>query len=123
MAAQRSVPCGTQKNSTTAILHENQIIPEFTRFIQSLHFALIQSRKDATADFNTVVEKYINEYLRRCYSGSGKYREFVLYRYESRLDDKKGPYKYGHLLILLYYLVWWFTSLRCTTMSRFWSTK
>lgn len=92
ISAQRSVPCGTQKNSTTAILPENQIIPEFTRFIQSLHFALIQSRKDATADFNTVVEKYINEYLRRCYSGSGKYREFVLYRYESRLDDKKFLY-------------------------------
>uniref|UniRef100_A0A803XRK0 Transcription activation suppressor n=1 Tax=Meleagris gallopavo TaxID=9103 RepID=A0A803XRK0_MELGA len=79
-SAQKSVPCGAQKNSTTVILHENQIIPEFTKFIQSLHFALIQSRKDATADFNTVVEKYINEYLRRCYSGSGKYREFVLYR-------------------------------------------
>uniref|UniRef100_A0A8B9I2R5 Transcription activation suppressor n=1 Tax=Anser brachyrhynchus TaxID=132585 RepID=A0A8B9I2R5_9AVES len=81
------------KNSTTMVLHENQeIIPEFTKFIQSLHFALIQSRKDATADFNTVVEKYINEYLKRCYSGSGKYREFVLYRYESRLDDKKFLY-------------------------------
>ncbi|XP_042736381.1 protein TASOR isoform X2 [Lagopus leucura] len=91
-SAQKSVPCGTQKNSTTVILHENQIIPEFTKFIQSLHFALIQSRKDASADFNTVVEKYINEYLRRCHSGSGKYREFVLYRYESRLDDKKFLY-------------------------------
>uniref|UniRef100_A0A8B9BIG7 Transcription activation suppressor n=1 Tax=Anser brachyrhynchus TaxID=132585 RepID=A0A8B9BIG7_9AVES len=91
--AQKSVPFGTQKNSTTMVLHENQeIIPEFTKFIQSLHFALIQSRKDATADFNTVVEKYINEYLKRCYSGSGKYREFVLYRYESRLDDKKFLY-------------------------------
>ncbi|XP_021264736.1 protein TASOR isoform X2 [Numida meleagris] len=91
-SAQKSVPCGTQRNSTTVVLHENQIIPEFTKFIQSLHFALIQSRKDATADFNAVVEKYINEYLRRCYSGSGKYREFVLYRYESRLDDKKFLY-------------------------------
>ncbi|XP_031464114.1 protein TASOR isoform X2 [Phasianus colchicus] len=91
-SAQKSVQCGTQKNSTTVVLHDNQIIPEFTKFIQSLHFALIQSRKDTTADFNTVVEKYINEYLRRCYSGSGKYREFVLYRYESRLDDKKFLY-------------------------------
>ncbi|OXB83034.1 UNVERIFIED_CONTAM: hypothetical protein H355_001377 [Colinus virginianus] len=91
-SAQKSVPCGTQKNSTTVVLHENQIIPEFTKLIQSLHFALIQSRKDTTADFNTVVEKYINEYLRRCYSSSGKYREFVLYRYESRLDDKKFLY-------------------------------
>ncbi|NWY62194.1 TASOR protein, partial [Chionis minor] len=81
------------KNSTTMVLHENQeIIPEFTKFIQSLHFALIQSRKDATADFNAVVERYINEYLKRCCSGSGKYREFVLYRYESRLDDKKFLY-------------------------------
>ncbi|XP_027323359.1 protein TASOR isoform X2 [Anas platyrhynchos] len=92
-STQKIVPFGTQKNSTTVVLHENQeIIPEFTKFIQSLHFALIQSRKDATADFNTVVEKYINEYLKRCYSGSGKYREFVLYRYESRLDDKKFLY-------------------------------
>ncbi|XP_009894033.1 PREDICTED: protein FAM208A [Charadrius vociferus] len=88
-----NVPFGTQKNSTTVVLHENQeIIPEFTKFIQSLHFALIQSRKDATADFNAVVERYINEYLKRCCSGSGNYREFVLYRYESRLDDKKFLY-------------------------------
>ncbi|NXS96200.1 TASOR protein, partial [Jacana jacana] len=80
------------KNSTTVVLHENQEIPEFTKFIQSLHFALIQSRKDTTADFNAVVERYINEYLKRCCSGSGKYREFVLYRYESWLDDKKFLY-------------------------------
>ncbi|NXC45046.1 TASOR protein, partial [Penelope pileata] len=91
-STQKNVPSGTQKNSTAVVLHENQIIPEFTKFIQSLHFALIQSRKDNTADFNTVVEKYVKEYLKRCYSGSGKYREFVLYRYESRLDDKKFLY-------------------------------
>ncbi|KAM9374609.1 protein TASOR [Phaethornis superciliosus] len=92
-SAQKSVLFGTQKNSTTMVLHENrEIIPEFTKFIQSLHFALIQSRKDTTADFNVVVEKYINEYLKRCCSGSGKYREFVLYRYESWLDDKKFLY-------------------------------
>ncbi|NXL84748.1 TASOR protein, partial [Alectura lathami] len=83
---------GTQKNSTTVVLHENQIIPDFTKLIQSLHFALIQSRKDITANFSTVVEKHINKYLKKCYSGSGKYREFVLYRYESRLDDKKFLY-------------------------------
>ncbi|XP_056194595.1 protein TASOR isoform X2 [Falco biarmicus] len=92
-SAQKSVPFGTQKNPATMVLHENQeIIPEFTKFIQSLHFALIQSRKDTTADFNTVVEKYIHEYVKRCCSGSGKYREFILYRYESRLDDKKFLY-------------------------------
>ncbi|KAM6325559.1 protein TASOR isoform 2-T2 [Podargus strigoides] len=92
-STQRSVPHGTQKNSTTMVLHENrEIVPEFTKFIQSLHFALIQSRKDITADLNVVVEKYINEYLKRCCSGPGKYREFVLYRYTSRLDDKKFLY-------------------------------
>ncbi|XP_008943835.1 PREDICTED: protein FAM208A, partial [Merops nubicus] len=91
-SVRKSVPFGTKKNSTAVVLHENQeIIPEFTKFIRSLHFALIQSRKDATADFNAVVEKYINEYLKRC-SGPGRYREFVLYRYESRLDDKKFLY-------------------------------
>ncbi|NXD68257.1 TASOR protein, partial [Eolophus roseicapillus] len=90
-SAQKSVSSGIQKNSTT--VHENQeIIPEFTKFIQSLHFALIQSRKDTTADFNAVVEKYIREYLKRGCSGSGKYREFILYRYESRLDEKKFLY-------------------------------
>ncbi|KFV50616.1 Protein FAM208A, partial [Tyto alba] len=92
-STQKSVPFRTQKNSTTLVLHGNrEIIPEFTKFIQALHFALIQSRKDTTADFSAVVEKYINEYLKRCCSGSGKYREFVLYRYESRLDEKKILY-------------------------------
>ncbi|XP_069722008.1 protein TASOR isoform X2 [Phaenicophaeus curvirostris] len=91
--AQKSVPFGTNKNSTTSMLHGNQeIVPEFTKFIQALHFALIQSRKDGSADYNAVVEKYINEYFRRSCSGSGKYREFVLYRYESRLDEKKFLY-------------------------------
>ncbi|NXA33359.1 TASOR protein, partial [Eudromia elegans] len=83
----------TQKNSTTMVMQENkEIVPEFTKFIQSLHFALVQSRKDTTADFNIVVEKYINEYLKRCSSGPGKFREFILYPYESRLDEKKFLY-------------------------------
>ncbi|NXX89399.1 TASOR protein, partial [Centropus bengalensis] len=85
-----NIPFGMNKNSTTPMLLGNQeIIPEFNKFIQALHFALVQSRKDASADFNVVVEKYINEYLRRSCSGCGKYREFVLYQYESRLDEKK----------------------------------
>ncbi|NXK94495.1 TASOR protein, partial [Formicarius rufipectus] len=88
-SAQKSVPFGTQKNSTTMVLHERkEIIPEFTRFIQSLHFALVQSRKDTTADFNVVVEKYINDYLKKLYSGTGKGREFILREYASWLDDK-----------------------------------
>ncbi|NXO02404.1 TASOR protein, partial [Rhinopomastus cyanomelas] len=90
--AQKSVLFGTQKNSTAVVLHENQeIIPGFMKFVRALHFALIQSRKDATADFNAIVEKYVSEYFRRC-SGPGKYREFVLYEYDTRLDDKKNLY-------------------------------
>ncbi|KAJ7406936.1 Protein TASOR [Willisornis vidua] len=101
-SAQRSVPFGTQKNSTTVVLHERkEIIPEFTRFIQSLHFALVQCRKDTTADFNVVVEKHINEYLKKVYSGNGKGREFILHEYTSRLDEKKflysGPRCKSHL--------------------------
>ncbi|NXA45282.1 TASOR protein, partial [Nothocercus julius] len=89
----RTVMRSTQKNSATTVMQENkEIVPEFTKFVQSLHFALVQSRKDTTADFNTIVEKYINEYLKRCSSGHGKYREFILYPYESRLDEKKFLY-------------------------------
>ncbi|NXU89161.1 TASOR protein, partial [Xiphorhynchus elegans] len=90
----------TQKNSPTMVLHERkEIVPEFTRFIQSLHFALVQSRKDTTADFNVVVEKYINEYLRKLYSGTG--REFILREYSPWLDDKtrlrSGPKYKSHI--------------------------
>ncbi|NWW80683.1 TASOR protein, partial [Climacteris rufus] len=81
------------KNSTTLVLHEKkEVIPEFTKLIQSLHFALIQSRKDSSADFNAVVEKYINEYFKKLYSGTGKGREFILHEYTSRLDDKTFLY-------------------------------
>ncbi|KAM6256839.1 protein TASOR isoform 2-T2 [Porphyrio hochstetteri] len=87
--AQRSVPVGTQQNSTT----ENQeIIPELTKFLKSLHFALFQSRKDTTAELNVVVEKYINEYWRRGGSVPGNYREFVLCEYGPWLDEKKFLY-------------------------------
>ncbi|XP_067400290.1 protein TASOR isoform X3 [Emydura macquarii macquarii] len=90
---QKNVPFAVQKSSTTSVLQENnEIMPKLMKFIQSLHFALIQSRKDTTADFNTVVEKHVNEYLKRSISGSSKYREFVLYPYESRLDDRKFLY-------------------------------
>ncbi|XP_050814383.1 protein TASOR isoform X8 [Gopherus flavomarginatus] len=92
-STQKTVPFTAQKSSATSVLQENhEIMPKLMKFIQSLHFALIQSRKDTTADFNTVVEKHINEYLKRSVSGSSKYREFVLYPYESRLDDRKFLY-------------------------------
>ncbi|NXS29846.1 TASOR protein, partial [Pomatostomus ruficeps] len=100
--AQKSVPFGAQKNSTTMVLHERkEIIPEFTKLIQSLHFALIQSRKDNSADFNAVVERYIHEYFKKLYSGIGRGREFILHEYTSRLDDKTflypAPRYKGHI--------------------------
>ncbi|NXI77023.1 TASOR protein, partial [Rhipidura dahli] len=90
-SAQKSVPYGSQKNSTTMVLHEEkEIIPDLTKLIKSLHFALIQSRKDSSADFNAVVEKYIHEYFKKLYSGTG--REFILHEYSTRLDDKRFLY-------------------------------
>ncbi|XP_074458512.1 protein TASOR isoform X4 [Larus michahellis] len=83
-STQKSVPFGTQKNSTTMVLHENQeIIPEFTKFIQSLHFALIQSRKDATADFNAVVER-----AKELMEGNRKLQQFSpISDYEATEED------------------------------------
>uniref|UniRef100_F7EYQ5 Transcription activation suppressor n=1 Tax=Ornithorhynchus anatinus TaxID=9258 RepID=F7EYQ5_ORNAN len=69
----------------------NEAIPDITKFIQAIHFALIRCRKDTSADFNVVVAKYVNEYFKGCF-GSDKYREFVMYPYDSRLDDRKFLY-------------------------------
>ncbi|XP_008103458.1 protein TASOR isoform X4 [Anolis carolinensis] len=77
------------KNENTSILQEPHVVmPEFTRFIQSLHYAYVNSRKDPRSDLNTTVEKYINDYLKR-YS---KYKEFVLFDYKDTLDEKKHLY-------------------------------
>ncbi|NWI60189.1 TASOR protein, partial [Calyptomena viridis] len=87
------ISSGKQNNSTSMVLHEKkEFIARSKRLIQSLHYALVQSRKDATADFNVVVEKHMNEYLKNQYSGTGKCREFVLHEYTSRLDDKTFLY-------------------------------
>ncbi|NXL76042.1 TASOR protein, partial [Leptocoma aspasia] len=101
-SAQRSVSYGTQKNSTTMVLHEKkEIVPEFTKLVQALHFALIQCRYESSADFNAVVEKHIHEYFKKLYSGPGRGREFILHEYSTRLDDKKflfpAPRYKGHI--------------------------
>ncbi|NXM23806.1 TASOR protein, partial [Oxyruncus cristatus] len=89
-SAHRSLPFG---NSTPMVSHEKkEIIPEFSTFIPSLHFALVQARKDTSANFNVVVEKYINEYLKKLFSGALQGREFKLREYSSRLDDKSFLY-------------------------------
>ncbi|NXK59025.1 TASOR protein, partial [Sylvietta virens] len=91
--AQKNILYGTQKNSTTPVEHEKKEIihnqKEFTKFIQSLHFAFIQSRKDGSPVCTAVVEKHIHEYFKKLYSGPGRGREFILYEYSPRLDEKQ----------------------------------
>ncbi|NXO37483.1 TASOR protein, partial [Locustella ochotensis] len=92
-SAQKSVPYGRQKNSTTMVLYEKkEIIPEFTKLVQSLHFALIQSRKDRSPDFTAVVEKYIHEYFKKLYCGPRRGREFIFREYRSQLDERRHLY-------------------------------
>ncbi|NWR30380.1 TASOR protein, partial [Tachuris rubrigastra] len=80
-------------NSTPVLPHEiKEILPEFTRFIPPLHYAIFQARKDTSADFNVVVERNINEYLKKLSSGILKGREFKLWEYSPRLDDKRFLY-------------------------------
>nr|XP_021388435.1 protein TASOR isoform X2 [Lonchura striata domestica] len=97
-SAQKSIPYGTQKNSTT---EKKEIVREFTKLIQSLHFALIQCRRHSDIDFNAVVEKYIHEYFKRLYNGPGRGREFTVREYSAHLDDKTAlhpaPKNKGHI--------------------------
>ncbi|NXL24776.1 TASOR protein, partial [Setophaga kirtlandii] len=101
-SAQKNGPYGTQKNSPTMALHKKkEIVPEFTKLVQSLHFALYQAHKHSDVDYNAVVEKYIHEYFRKLYHGPGRGREFILREYKTVLDDKRLLYpapKYkGHI--------------------------
>ncbi|KAM3846431.1 protein TASOR isoform 2-T2 [Vipera latastei] len=93
-----SVHKNDHKNENTLVLDEtHEVIPELPRFIQSLHYAYLHSRKDSKSDLNILMEKYINDYFKR-YS---KYKEFVLYQYKGNLDEKKflypGPKNKSHL--------------------------
>uniref|UniRef100_A0A8C7E6H7 Transcription activation suppressor n=1 Tax=Naja naja TaxID=35670 RepID=A0A8C7E6H7_NAJNA len=75
----------------------HEVVPELPRFIQSLHYAYVHSRKDSKSDLNILMERYINDYFKR-YS---KYKEFVLYQYKGNLDEKTflypGPKNKSHL--------------------------
>ncbi|XP_040603716.1 protein TASOR isoform X2 [Mesocricetus auratus] len=72
--------------------HEN--ISDILKITQFLQFALIQCRKEFkdinTINFHSAVEKYVSEFFKRGF-GSGK-REFFMFSYDSRLDDKKFLY-------------------------------
>ncbi|XP_057888006.1 protein TASOR isoform X2 [Melospiza georgiana] len=101
-SAQKNGPYGTQKNSYTMSSHKKrEIVPEFTKLVQSLNFALYPARKHSGGDYNAVVEKYIYEYFRKLYHGPGRAREFILREYSPALDDKRflhpGPRYKGHL--------------------------
>ncbi|XP_076985064.1 protein TASOR isoform X3 [Tamandua tetradactyla] len=85
----------SQKASSNAIQHEKpENIPDVLKITQFLQFALIQCRKEFksinTVNFHSVVEKYVSEFFKRGF-GSGK-REFIMFPYDSRLDDKKFLY-------------------------------
>ncbi|TKC43956.1 hypothetical protein EI555_006871 [Monodon monoceros] len=84
-----------QKGSTSAAPQERrESIPDVLKITQFLQFALIQCRKEFkninTINFHSVVEKYVSEFFKRGF-GSGK-REFIMFPYDSRLDDKKFLY-------------------------------
>ncbi|XP_019678675.2 protein TASOR isoform X4 [Felis catus] len=85
----------SQKGSTNAAPQKrHESMTDVLKITQFLQFALIQCRKEFknmnTINFHSVVEKYVNEFFKRGF-GSGK-REFIMFPYDSRLDDKKFLY-------------------------------
>ncbi|XP_068838886.1 protein TASOR isoform X5 [Capricornis sumatraensis] len=85
----------SQKGSTSAAPQEkHESMSDVLKITQFLQFALIQCRKEFkninTINFHSVVEKYVSEFFKRGF-GSGK-REFIMFPYDSRLDDKKFLY-------------------------------
>ncbi|XP_006917586.1 protein TASOR isoform X4 [Pteropus alecto] len=85
----------SQKGSTNATPQErHESMPDVLKITQFLQFALIQCRKEFKninpINFHSVVEKYVSAFFKRGF-GSGK-REFIMFPYDSRLDDKKFLY-------------------------------
>ncbi|XP_031218479.1 protein TASOR isoform X2 [Mastomys coucha] len=85
----------TQKGITnTTPLEKHENLPDILKITQFLQFSLIQCRKEFktinTINFHSVVEKYVSEFFKRGF-GSGK-REFFMFSYDSRLDDRKFLY-------------------------------
>ncbi|XP_021518089.1 protein TASOR isoform X2 [Meriones unguiculatus] len=85
----------TQKGVTSTAQQERQEnLPDVLKMTQFLQYALIQCRKEFkninTINFHSVVEKYVSEFFNRGF-GSGK-REFFMFSYDSRLDDRKFLY-------------------------------
>ncbi|XP_012575802.1 PREDICTED: protein FAM208A isoform X1 [Condylura cristata] len=85
----------SQIGSTNAAPQErHEHMPDILKITQFLQFSLIQCRKEFkninTINFHSVVEKYVSEFFKRGF-GSGK-REFFMFPYDSRLDDRKFLY-------------------------------
>ncbi|XP_021037120.1 protein TASOR isoform X3 [Mus caroli] len=85
----------TQKGMmNTTPLERPENLPDILKITQFLQFSLIQCRKEFktinTINFHSVVEKYVSEFFKRGF-GSGK-REFFMFSYDSRLDDRKFLY-------------------------------
>lgn len=84
-----------QKGSTNVAPPErHESMQDILKITQFLQFALIRCRKEFkninSINFHSVVEKYVSEFFKRGF-GSGK-REFTMFPYDSRLDDKKFLY-------------------------------
>ncbi|KAM5314240.1 protein TASOR isoform 2-T2 [Glossophaga mutica] len=85
----------SQKGSPNVVPQErHESMPDVLKITQFLQFALIRCRKEFkninTINFHSGVEKYVTEFFKRGF-GSGK-REFIMFPYDSRLDDKKFLY-------------------------------
>ncbi|XP_014438376.1 protein TASOR isoform X2 [Tupaia chinensis] len=94
----------SRKGSISATPQErHESMPDVLKIAQFLQFALIRCRKEFkninSINFHSVVEKYVSEFFKRGF-GSGK-REFIMFPYDSRLDDKKflysAPKKKSHI--------------------------
>lgn len=86
------VKCAQKNPNLASSQGITEVMPDVMKFIPALHFGLFQSRKDKSAQLSTVVEKHAGEYLKRRPGSFGKNREYILYPYEGRLDDKKFLY-------------------------------
>ncbi|XP_004702450.1 protein TASOR isoform X15 [Echinops telfairi] len=85
----------SQKGFTSTVPQErHESVSDVLKITQFLQFSLIQCRKEFkninSINFHSVVDKYVSEFFKRGF-GSGK-REFTMFPYDSRLDDKKFLY-------------------------------
>ncbi|XP_075406129.1 protein TASOR isoform X3 [Tenrec ecaudatus] len=85
----------SQRGFTSTVPQErHESVSDILKITQFLQFSLIQCRKEFksinTMNFHSVVDKYVSEFFKRGF-GSGK-REFIMFPYDSRLDDKKFLY-------------------------------